>query len=330
MFTRPTSVGIMLVIVACLAGCTRSTRETVVVYCALDRMYSEPIFSKFEQETGIRALCVYDTEAVKTTGMVNRLLAEKPRPQADVFWNNEVCQTIRLKAAGCLAPYRSQHFDSIPAAYRDADRARVLIYNRDLVEAADAPRSIYDLAKPRWKGKAAVAYPLFGTTYTHVAALSAKLGEKPTLELLRSFTANDVKWVDGNATVKNMVAAGELMVGLTDTDDANGAIEDGQPVAMVFPDADGLGTLVLPNTVALIKGGPHPANAKKLIDYLLSPEVETVLAAGRSAQIPLRDLPSPNPRIPPLSKIGQMDVSLDAVAAQMPNVSKAVRSLSLR
>ena len=49
----------------------------------------------------------------------------------------------------------------------------------------------------------------------------------------------------------------------------------------------GRGTLVLPNTVAMVRGGPHPENAKKLIDYLLSPEVEQKLAAGRSAQIPL-------------------------------------------
>ncbi len=335
MFMRPSSWTLLAAALA--AGCARNDQDAVVVYCALDQMYAEPILRRFEAETDVRVLCVYDAESVKTTGLVNRLLAEGPRPQADVFWNNEVCQTIRLKAAGRLTPYRSKYFDSIPPEYRDADgywcgfaaRARVLIYNRNRVAAADAPRSIFDLAQPRWRGKVAIAYPLFGTTYTHVAALFAALGPKRTLSLLRSWAANDVKWVDGNATVKNMVGAGELFVGLTDTDDANAAIEDGQPIAMVFPDADGLGTLVLPNTVALIKGGPHPANGKKLIDFLLRPEVETALAASRSAQIPLRKSLSPNPRVPPLRRIERMHVSFDAVAARMPDVSRAVQSLSL-
>jgi len=328
---------VLLALLGAVTGCARRAAETVVVYCALDRVYSEPIFRRFEEQTGIRPLCVYDAEAVKTTGLVNRLLAEKASPQADVFWNNEVCQTIRLKEAAVLEPFRSQYCDSVPPAYRDAEgfwcgfaaRARVLIYNRDLVTAAEAPTSIFDLAKAKWKGKAGIAYPIFGTTYTHFGALFTVLGEKPTLTLIRDLIENDVHWVDGNATVKSMVASGELLVGLTDTDDANGALEDGRPVEIVFPDSDGIGTLVLPNSVALIKGAPHPANARKLIDFLLSPAVEGALAASRSAQMPLRDLPLPNRRIPALAEVRQMQVAFEEVAACLPRVSAAVRSLGI-
>ena len=85
------------------------------------------------------------------------------------------------------------------------------------------------------------------------------------------------------------VASGRLAWGLTDTDDAIGEIERGMPVTIVYPDqAEGQpGTLFIPNTLSLVKGSPHAAEAEQLLNYLLSPEVEKKLALGKSAQIPL-------------------------------------------
>ena len=88
--------------------------------------------------------------------------------------------------------------------------------------------------------------------------------------------------------MRDLVAQGEYQFGLTDTDDAIGALLNDKPVRMVFPDQDGDGTLLIPNTVALISNAPHPVQARKLIDFILSPEVEEALARGRSSQIPLR------------------------------------------
>jgi iron(III) transport system substrate-binding protein len=86
------------------AGCKgkESTRE-VVVYTSLDKVFSQPVLEAFEKQTGIKVLPVYDSEATKTTGLVNRLIAEKDSPQADVFWNSETGRTIVLKRKGVLA-----------------------------------------------------------------------------------------------------------------------------------------------------------------------------------------------------------------------------------
>ena len=84
-----------------------------------------------------------------------------------------------------------------------------------------------------------------------------------------------------------MVARGDVLVGLTDTDDVNVALEAKQPVAMVLPDRDGIGVPVMPNMVSLVAGAPHPEEGKRLIDYLLSPEVERKLAESDAVQIPL-------------------------------------------
>lgn len=86
----------LLAAASLFAACGPSERS-VTVYVSHDRNLSEPVLQAFEQKTGIRVDAVYDTEANKTTGLVNRLLAEQAQPQADLFWNNEVGRTLQLK-----------------------------------------------------------------------------------------------------------------------------------------------------------------------------------------------------------------------------------------
>ena len=93
----------------------------VVIYTALDRQYSEPILKQFEEATGIEVRPVYDTEAAKTVGLVNRLMAERDRPKCDVFWNNEILRSIQLKREGLTAPYVSPSAADIPASFKDAE-----------------------------------------------------------------------------------------------------------------------------------------------------------------------------------------------------------------
>jgi len=284
---------------AAVPGCGGADEPQVVVYASVDRNFAEPVLEAFEQATGIRVLAAYDVEASKTTGMVNRLLAEKDRPRADVFWSGEFAQTVLLKREGALAAYDSPQAADLPEAYRDPDRqwtgfagrARAFIVNTDLVAPGDYPRSIEDLARPACPpDKVAMANPLFGTTCTHAAALYAAWGPERAQAFFRKVQAGGIRIAAGNGAVRDLVASGEAFWGLTDTDDIAGAVARGRPVAAVFPDqgADGLGTLVIPNTVALVAGAPHPEAAQRLIDYLLSPEVERRLIDAGWCHVPSR------------------------------------------
>ena len=75
-------------------------RNQVIIYAAQDQIYAEPILREFENTTGIKVKAVYDSEAVKTVGLANRLLAERDHPQCDVFWGNEEMRTRQLAAEG--------------------------------------------------------------------------------------------------------------------------------------------------------------------------------------------------------------------------------------
>ncbi len=322
----------LLALTACGPGA--ETGKEVTAYIALDQTFSEPLLEEFTQKTGITVRPVFDTEAVKTVGLVNRLIAEKDNPKCDVFWNNEIMHTIALKRQGLLDKYVSPSAKDIPVLYKDpegtwtgfAARARVLLINRKHIpSASEMPQSIEAFRDPKYLGRMTIALPLFGTTATHAAALFSVWGPEKTKQWFIDVKKNNVLISPGNAQARNRVASGELAFCLTDTDDAVGAILDGKPVTMVFPDADGLGTLVIPNTVALIKGAPHPGAAKKLIDYILSPEVEGKLAQSRSEQIPVRDgLPTAG-HVPPLSSIVQMKVDWEKVADAAPEAAEFIR-----
>lgn len=294
------AIGLLAAVIACGRMPSISSGRTVVVYCSPDQEYSEPILKEFEARTGIKVKAVYDIEATKTTGMVTRLIAEKNRPQADVFWNGEPVQTLKLKQEGVLAPYRSPQAASLPADYRDSEncwaafggRARVLLVNTKYLPPDQYPTSLFDFGKNKWRqDKTGVALPLFGTSLTHAAALYEVLGPKKALEFYRNLKATGVRIYDGNSVVRDQVANGYILFGLTDNDDAEGAVRAGAPVKVIVPDQKGLGTFMLPNTVSLVAGAPHPEEAKALIDYLLSPEVEVKLIQAGYFGYPCRALP---------------------------------------
>ncbi len=337
--SRRVQGAILAALIAC-AGCgSRESRSSparsVTVYVSTDRVFSEPILRAYEKQSGVRVDAVYDTEETKSTGLANRLLAEQARPQADVFWSNEPVRTLVLKARGVLASYRSPSAHGIPAVVVDPDgfwtgfsaRIRVIAYNTKLVKPADAPQSVFELANPRWKGQVAIADPRFGSTSFHVAALYAIAGDEKMDEFFRRLKANGVRIVPGNSVVRDLVARGDVKVGLTDTDDVNVAIEDGQPIGMVLPDKAGLGVPVMPNMVSLIANGPHPDDGRRFIDYLLSPEVERQLATSEAVQIPLHaGVPGPK-NIPPIDTFKPMTLDYAKAASRVEDVTRRVASI---
>ncbi|KPJ75241.1 MAG: hypothetical protein AMS14_03980 [Planctomycetes bacterium DG_20] len=334
--------GALLVVALCAAlgaaplGCG-DTQDVVVVYTALDQIHSEPILKAFERASGITVRPVYDTEDSKTTGLVNRLIARRAEPDCDVHWNNEIVQTVRLAEMGLLAEYRSPGAERIPPEFRDRDarwtgfaaRMRVVIYNTDLVKADDLPAGLSAFTDAKWRGRAAMARPFFGTTLTHVAILDQRWGPERLQEWLGAVRANDTALCPGNATVRDLVVAGERAFGLTDTDDAWAAMQAGKPVRVLVPDAAD-GAVLIPNTVALVVGCPHPEAGRRLIDYLLSAEVERRLARSASAQIPLgTDLADEKTPWDALRAAGAMPVDWARAAGAIKDVVAVSRQVGM-
>lgn len=310
----------VMIVVIMLSACGTKGKE-VVIYTSVDQIFAEDILKEFEEETGIKVKPVFDVEATKTVGLANRVIAEKNKPQADVFWSGEFIMTIVLANEGVLTPYASPSAVDIPAIYKDPDnlwtgyagRARVIFVNTDLLSPEEYPTSIYDFLDPdRDPSRMAIAQPMFGTTMTQAAALYAYLGEQEARDFFEQIKARGVRVVDGNSVTRDMVAAGQVAFALTDTDDACISVNKGDPVKVIIPDQDDMGTLVIPNTIAMVKGGPNPEEAKVLIDYLLSKEMEKKLIERGWSHIPVRPIDVETACIPK-GEIKNMSVTFEEI-----------------
>ncbi len=322
-------------------GCGSSANKRVVLYCAQDKDFAEASLADFTQQTGLAVAPKYDSEADKSVSLYVELLADKDRPRCDVFWNNEIINTISLQRQGLLQPYESPSAASYPASCRAADntwhafalRARILIVNKQLVKPEEMPKSILDLTDARWKGRVAIALPQHGTSATMAASLFQVLGEERAEAYYRGLKGNGVQVVAGNKDVADAVGEGHAAVGITDTDDALEAIRDGKPVVMIFPDRDApkdskMGTLFIPNTVCILRDCPNPEGARKLVDYLLSPEVEKRLAEESNGhQIPLN--PEVKASLPAQMEtpktVKAMDVDFEKAVDLLPKVQKFIQ-----
>lgn len=312
----------------CLAGCVPRPESSVVIYCSSDREYSKPILDSFGRHTvGTEVTPQFDVESSKTLGLVTRIEQEKDRPRCDVFWNNEIMHTIRLQKQGLLQSRQWKIPDDWPKEYRAKDgswigfaaRARVLLINKSKMADSSAwPQSVMDLSNARWKNRCGMAYPVYGTTATHMAVLATY--SKNWEEWIEIVSANAVI-LAGNKQVALAVSRGELDWGLTDTDDAIIELESGQPVEVLFPDQmeGGFGTLFIPNAVAVLRGAPHPTAASALADFLVSEKIEARLAMGNGAQFPVWPNSSEQPRLLKDKKIRWATVDFEKASENWKN-----------
>ena len=315
-----------------LFGCGGRDREIVNIYVSEDMPFSKPVLEEFERQSGIKVNALYDSEESKSSGVVNRLIAEKNNPQADLYWANEPIRAEVLRKKGVLTPYKSPNIATIDKNFIQKDyywsgfsaRVRLFIVKKGL---KNRPKSIFDYANKKFKSKAVIANPLFGTTTAHIASLFVKLGDKEAKEFLEKLKSNNVAISTSNGESATLVAKGRYDFSLVDSDDAISRLRDGKSVEFIYPDQgkDDLGAFVIPNCVMLIKNAKHPKNAKKLIDFLLSKKSEQILAKLPCAQIPLHKGLLPPKDLKSIEEIKVMRVDYEKVADKLLKIQPLLK-----
>ena len=150
-----------------------------------------------------------------------------------------------------------------------------------------------ELTNDHWRGKLALAYPQFGTTATHFHLLRQFWGDAVWTSWCHGLAANKPILVDGNSMVVKMVARGEALLGLTDSDDIADGQREGLPIAPCPMTEE---TLLIPNTIGMIRGARHPEAAQQLFDYLQTESVIRQLISAKALEgssikeIPIRTL----------------------------------------
>lgn len=268
--TRFALLTIMFFATLFAAGCGKKEKvDPAVLYSSQDQIFGEELLKNFTRTTGIDVKALYDTESAKTAGLAHRLTYERNYPECDVFWSNEELYARNLARHGLLETNKMASFGY---------RTRRMVINTKKLSYTNAPKSLLELTNETWRGKVVIAYPLFGTTSAHFLALRQLWGEQLWKQWCHGLVRNSTKVVDGNSVVVRLVGAGEAWVGLTDWDDINAGKKQGFPITELPLSRE---FIAIANTVGIVQGAPHPAEAELLRDYLVKPEtVQKLVTLG--------------------------------------------------
>ncbi|MBI2882827.1 MAG: extracellular solute-binding protein, partial [Candidatus Methylomirabilis oxyfera] len=295
-----------------------ATASELVIYSGRKESAITPVVELFERETGIKVAL----KVGKTSGLANEILQERQRPRADIFIATEAGVCEILVREGLLEPYVSPVAHAIPAEHKSSrglwtgisGRARVIIYNTDLVKGGDIPSSVLDLTDTKWKGKIAIAGTRERTTLSWLGALVQVMSEAKAKTYIDKLLENGLKVLPDNSDVWRGVGSGEFTVGLTNSPNYHLALQANLPVGVVYPDQGprGMGVLVNPNAVAIVKGSTNLNQAKRFVDFLLSKPAQELLVK-HAFETPLLPGIDPGP-VRPLSGFKALQIKQERLA----------------
>jgi iron(III) transport system substrate-binding protein len=262
-------------------------------------------------------------KAGSNSELANALIEEKANPQADVFVTTELFTVQSLAQQDVFQSYLPVGADQLPAEFIGADnlwtgltrRARVIIYNADLVSEEELPTSIFDLTDPKWKGQIAAAGSTNGSMQAQIAAMRQLVGEEETEAWLNGLLDNEVTFFGGHTDVRKAVGAGEFKLGLVNHYYYYLQKAEGSNVGIIFPDqGEGqIGLITNATAAAVVNGAPHVAAAQAFLDFLVSPEGQK-LFAEQNYEYPLLDGVELHPDVQLLENFRFADVDVVAAA----------------
>ncbi|MEO5886431.1 MAG: extracellular solute-binding protein [Anaerolineales bacterium] len=262
-------------------------------------------------------------KAGSNSELANALIEEKANPQADVFITTELFTVQSLAQQGIFQSYQPVGADQLPAEFLGADnlwtgltrRARVIIYNADLVSQEELPTSIFELTDPKWKGQIAAAGSTNGSMQAQIAAMRQLIGEEETEAWLNGLIANEVTFFGGHTDVRKAVGTGEFKLGLVNHYYYYLQKAEGSNVGIIFPDqAEGqIGLLTNATAAAVVNGAPHLSTAQAFLDFLVSPEGQK-LFAEQNYEYPLLSNVALHADVQPLEGFRFADVDIVKVS----------------
>lgn len=308
--------------------------EEVNIYSYRQPELIQPLLDAFTAETGITT-----NVAFVDKGLVERLKAEGKRSPADIILTVDISRLTEAKEAGVTQAVSSDLLSEvIPAALRDEDnqwfglttRARIIYASTDRVAPGEVT-TYEDLADPKWKGRICTRSGTHVYTLGLVGAMIEHNGEAATEAWLEGVKANLAREPEGNdrAQVK-AIWAGECDISLGNTYYMGAMLDDPEQqdwanaVRIEFPTfADGAGTHVNVSGVAMTASSPNQEEALKFMEFLVSPEAQSIYAA-RVNEYPARDDVAPSERVASWGAFEADATSLTAIAEERPAALKMV------
>ncbi len=314
------AVALMIAPVAACSADQERASEAVTVYSGRSEQLVGPLFAQFTEETGIRVEARYGDSAE----LAAQLTEEGSGSPAQVFFAQDAGALGAVGQAGLFAPLPAAAAKAVPAAYRAPDgtwtgvtgRVRVIAYDAEKVPAADVPRSVFDLTKPRWKGQVAIA-PTNASFQAFVTAMRVADGDETTRRWLEGLVANDVRKYEKNGLILDAVDAGQVELGLINHyywyEKKAEIGESNMRARIAFTEPGDPGTLVNVAGAGILKSAADNPAAARFVEWLLSPATQKWFVANTSEYALIPSVP-PAAGLPPLDSLRGPDVALADLA----------------
>lgn len=309
----------------------------LVIYSGRSEALIQPVLDLFSQQYPDVTV---QLKAGSNNELAAALLEEKANPQASVFITTDMLTAANLAAEGVFAPYEAPASAQVDDAYRDPNnlwtaftaRARVIMYNKELVTEADVPTTMAELADPKWQGQVAAAASSNGSMQAQITAMRELAGEDATRQWLEGMIANNVTFLNGHTDVRKAVGAGEFKLGLVNHYyyhlQLAEASDNNVGVAYVDQGEGQMGTIVNTTAGGVVAGGPNEAAARAFIEFLLTPEAQELFASA-NYEYPLIDGVALADGVRPLSEFRIADVTMRDLATNLPETQQLIQDVNL-
>lgn len=304
----------------------------LVVYSGRQKQLVQKLFDDFTTATGVPVSVRYGD----SSELAAQLQEEGSRTDADLFFSQDAGALGALSAQQRLAALPQPVLDRVDARYRSdtgewvgiSGRSRVLAYDPRQVPAERLPTSVLDLTRPEWKGKVGYA-PTNASLQAAVTALRVLRGEQVAEDWLRGLKSNEVKDYPNNVAVLDAVDRGEIAFGLINHYywyEKVAELGEAKVNARIhYFTAGDPGALVNVAGAGVLRDADKPAEAQRLVEFLLGPDAQRYLAyttfeyplvPGSSAPStlkPLAELSPPPVDLSDLASLGETLALLDEV-----------------
>jgi iron(III) transport system substrate-binding protein len=293
--------------------------KSITLYSGRTEALIKPVLETFTQQTGIKIQARY----ASTAQMAAQLVEEGAKSPAEVFLAQDAGALGAVNKKGLFAAVPSELLNKVPEAYRAANgkwvgvtaRARVLVYNPTQVQAADLPKSVFDLTDPKWKGKVAIA-PTNGSFQAFVTAVRVQHGEAKAKEFFSGLKANDVQTRENNIAIVEDVDAGKIPMGLVnhyylgEISKERGITPDGMNAKLHFFEPGDSGAMVNVSGVGVLAKSADDPDVRAFLDFLLSTEAQTQFAQQTFEYPIVAGAPAPA-YVPPLNELKPPAIDLN-------------------
>jgi len=322
-----------LAAIALFAVACGGSEESVTVYSGRTENLIQPILDQFTEETGIEVQVRYGGSA----DLALLIDEEGDRTPADVFISQSPGAIGFLAGNGHLQPIDSATLDLVDAQFRNTDglwvgmtgRVRVIVYNKDLVDPATLPASVFDLTQDQYKGQVGIA-PANGSFQDFVTAMREVHGDDITADWLAGMAANEAQAYSNNSSIVQAVGRGEVPMGLVNHyyNFRLTAEEPSLASENFYLPAGDIGSLVIVTGIGVLDASENTDSANQLIEWMLGESAQTFFSQ-ETLEYPLAAGVAASDRLPVLETIGLTTYDFDQLGGGLERTKELIDASGL-